>query len=60
MKQEMSKAELIGGITRKSQKAVPMVRDIFNRGLKYRTKKELLRIYSKMKVSRNGMEISIV
>ena len=60
MKQEITKAEQIEEITRKSQKAIPMVRRLFTGGLKYKTKKELSRINSKMRVSRNGMEISIV
>ncbi len=56
---DMTKNELIESITHKAQKAVPMTRNLLLSGLKYKNKKELKRIDSKMRVSRNGNEISI-
>ncbi len=60
MKQEMTKAELIKSITHKAQKAKPMVRELFTGGLKYRRKKELIRLNNKMIVSRSGWDITTI
>lgn len=58
MKQTETKAEIIKVIEQKAKRADPMVRKLFTSGLKYKTKKDLIRMRNKMKVSRNGMEIS--
>jgi len=53
-----TKAEIIKEITQKAKKAKPMVRNVFLRGLQWRTKKELSSIDRSMKVSRSGWDIS--
>jgi hypothetical protein len=64
-KQDMTKAELIAIITKKTKKIPlrfqPMVRQSFLRGLRYKTKSELRRIATRMKieVDRHGWDISI-
>lgn len=60
MKDEMTKNEIIKEITIKAKKAVPEVRNLLVKGLKYKNKKELQRINTKMRVSRNRKEISIL
>jgi len=57
---EMTKAELIKGIKRKVAKAKPIVRDDFVRGLKYENKATLLRYFKKVKVERDGWDISLI
>ena len=56
----MNKAELIEAIKIKIERAKPIVKRIFLRGLKYKTKPELERILRKAHVSRDGYDISLV
>ena len=60
MEQEITKAELIKSITYKAQKAKPMVRETFTSGLKYKSKKELIRLNNRMRVSRSGWDITTI
>jgi len=53
-----TKSEIIKEITKKAQRAKPMVRNVFLRGLKWRTKRELSSIDRSMKISRSGWDIS--
>lgn len=59
LKREMSKAELIESITKKAQRAQPMVRRMLLSGLKNQKIAELKRIDKNMKVSRDGWNISL-
>jgi len=49
---EMTKAELIEQLTAKVQTAHPWVKEIFLRGLKYKTKAEMSELLQKAKVTR--------
>jgi len=56
----MTKEELIEAIQGKVERAKPIVKGVFLRGLKYRTKPELERILRKAQVSYDGYDISLV
>jgi hypothetical protein len=59
MKSALTKAELIQGIEDKTKKAKPFVRATLLKGLKYKTRAELERIYKSARVSKDGLDISV-
>lgn len=56
----MTKAELVQAIKVKVRKVKLIVKKYFLRGLKYKTKPELERILRKVRVSRDGYDISLI
>jgi hypothetical protein len=55
----LTKAGLIQGIKDKTKKAKPFVRDTLLKGLKYKTRAELERIYKSARVSSDGLDIRL-
>jgi hypothetical protein len=54
----MTKANLLEAITIKINHAKPIVKEVFLRGLKHKTKKELEDLLGKVEVSEDGYDIS--
>ncbi|RJO62592.1 MAG: hypothetical protein C4542_03150 [Dehalococcoidia bacterium] len=59
MENTLTKAELIHGIKDKTKKAKPFVRATLLKGLKYKTRAELERIYKSARVSSDGLDIRV-
>lgn len=55
----MTKDELLQAIAIKVDHANPMVKEVFLRGLKYKTKRELEQLLEKAKVDEDGYGIEL-